>query len=115
MLALLSVLPAATAQEDGNQPPGDTGFTSEQGNDSATDGLPPYSAYEIGTYPPGIDYAPDGYPPIRQVDRPGAVEHDLNYSFPKRDSLFPNLVPQRWADFKARLYKNHGLKLATSY
>ena len=57
----------------------------------------------------------EGYPQERGIEKPGDVEDDLNTSFPKTDSLFPDLVPKNWSNFKANLYEKHDLKLATSY
>lgn len=51
----------------------------------------------------------------RQIGLPGDVEHDIEDSFPKRDSLFSGLVPEGWAALKRGLYDETGLKLATSY
>jgi len=58
----------------------------------------------------------DGYQPTqRLVGGPGDVETDLNTSFPKRDSVFPGLIPRGWFDFKERLHDKYGIKLAFSY
>jgi len=59
---------------------------------------------------------PVGYPPQpRQAGTPTGVDQDLNDSFPKQDSVIPQLMPQTWPDFKKKLYEDYGLKLAISY
>ncbi len=46
---------------------------------------------------------------------PTDVGEDLDNSLPQRDSVFPQLKPQGWANFKTNLYEKHGLKLGFSY
>jgi hypothetical protein len=54
----------------------------------------------------------EGYPAQpRQAGTPTSPDQDLNDSFPKRDSLIPQLRPQNLPDFKRKLYEDYGLKL----
>ncbi len=58
----------------------------------------------------------EGYPAQpRQAGTPISVDSDLDGSFPKRDSLIPQLVPQTWPKLKKKLYEKYGLKLAVNY
>ncbi len=62
------------------------------------------------------DPEPVGYPPQpRQAGTPSGVDVDLDTSFPKQDSLIPQLKPQLWPEFKKKLYENYGLKLGVNY
>ena len=58
----------------------------------------------------------DSYPVAeREFGNPRDIDHNLDNSLPKRDSVVPQLKPQGWANFKKQLYKKHGLKLGFSY
>jgi hypothetical protein len=57
----------------------------------------------------------EGYPDHRDPGNPGSVERDLNTSFPKKDSVFGDVVLYRFSDWKERLYEKHGIKLAFAY
>ena len=56
------------------------------------------------TSAPGAFRMPDSesYPAEAQIGKPGDVEDDFQTSFPKRDSLFPDLVPSRWSGWRSR-------------
>jgi hypothetical protein len=59
---------------------------------------------------------PVGYPSQpREVGTPTGVDRDLNTSFPKRDSIIPQLVPRQLPEFKRMLYEDYGLKLGVAY
>ena len=104
LLALAAnVATRAQAQSEEAKPVSDSEESTEAVN-SDFDVEDARAAAQHGTYPeePGID-------------KPGDIESDLNTSFPKRDSVFPDLVPERWTAIKKNLYEKHHLKLATSY
>ncbi|UCE63449.1 MAG: hypothetical protein JSU59_11435 [Nitrospirota bacterium] len=53
---------------------------------------------------------------MRELDiNPTDVEETLEESFPQAGSVFPQLKPQAWPNFKKKLYKEQGLALGVSY
>jgi hypothetical protein len=57
-----------------------------------------------------------GYPAEpRQAGTPTSPDQDFNSSFPKRDSLIPQLMPQHLPEYKQKLFEDYGLKLAVNY
>lgn len=80
------------------------------------DDTPGPAMEELAAPNPGEQDESDGYPAVeREFDNPSDIEHDLNNSLPKSDSVFPQLMPQGWANFKKKLYKKQGLKMGLSY
>ena len=51
----------------------------------------------------------------RRIGGPTDVDHDLDFSFPKHDSVLPRLVPEKYFKWKEDLYEKYGLKLGFSY
>jgi len=51
----------------------------------------------------------------RQAGTPTGIDRDLDTSFPKPDSLLPQLKPKLWPEFKTRLFDDYGLKLGVNY
>ena len=95
----------ATAQVRAEEEPATSGDRSEQ-SDSEPDNQAADEEDPLLT---------EGYPDGRDIGKPGELERDLNTSFPKRDSVFPDLVPGRYPQWKERLYEKHGIKLAFAY
>jgi hypothetical protein len=57
-----------------------------------------------------------GYPSQpREAGTPTSIDRDLDTSFPKQDSVIPQLMPQHLPEFKKKLYEDYGLKLAVGY
>ncbi len=65
---------------------------------------------------PDPDASRSGYPDEGQpvVDITDA-EEDLDDTFPKKDSVFGAVVPNKYFKWKEDLYEKHGLKLGVSY
>ena len=53
----------------------------------------------------------EGQPVVDPTD----VEEDLDETFPKRDSVFGDIGPRKYFDWKQALYEKYGLKLGFSY
>ena len=83
---------------------------------TGTEPDPPLDAREVKTPTGAEQNDPEGYPAEeRQFDNPTDVDQDLDDSFPKRDSVLPQLKPPHWPEFKRTLYKKFGLKVGFSY